>query len=235
MIFDFLKIGIIFTCVTTAFAAGPSIHTLPELNQKIQLMGAIVQTSGGVALIKNRASGQVSAIRVGKDVFGLGVLKRVKTGEATIFIGQKAFTVTTKFTGSVTNIASEPVKGRFTSDGYKEDGLERIGNKTEVDARKKEKMLKEDLPKILMEATAELYREPGGQVKGFVMYNFEEQSSIFGKLGMKNGDVVTTINDVPLTDPGKTIQFLNSLKDERAINVNVIRNGVPVTLELNVK
>ncbi|MEN9529736.1 MAG: hypothetical protein RI932_1609, partial [Pseudomonadota bacterium] len=43
------------------------------------------------------------------------------------------------------------------------------------------------------------------------------------------------INGIPLTDVAKTIRFLNGLREENQIQVNVMRNGSPVALELNVR
>jgi type II secretion system protein C len=118
-------------------------------------------------------------------------------------------------------------------DRFQEDGFSRIGNKVEVDSRYRDKVLKEDLPKILMEASSEPVME-GGQIVGFRLFQLDE-GSMFHKLGIREGDTVTQINGVPLNNVSRTVQLLNGLRGEPNIKVQVTRNGAPVTLELNVK
>ena len=84
-----------------------------------------------------------------------------------------------------------------------------------------------------MQASSEPVME-NGEIKGFRLFQFD-QSSMFGKLGMKDGDMVKEINGTPLNNVAKTIQFLNGLKDESRVSVNIIRDGQPITLDLNVK
>jgi type II secretory pathway component PulC len=51
---------------------------------------------------------------------------------------------------------------------------------------------------------------------------------------MADGDVVESINGVPLNDVARTVQFLNGLKSETKVEVTISRNGSPVTLSLDV-
>ena len=84
-----------------------------------------------------------------------------------------------------------------------------------------------------MQASSEAVME-NGEIKGFRLFQFEP-NSIFQKLGIKEGDVVREINGVPLNNVARTIQFLNGLRSEGNVQVSVVRNGAPVTLDLNVK
>ena len=114
-----------------------------------------------------------------------------------------------------------------------EEGFQRIGNKIEVDSRYRDRMLKEELPNILMQASSEAVME-NGEIKGFRLFQFEP-NSIFAKLGIKEGDVIREINGVPLNNVARTIQFLNGLKTEGNVQMSVVRDGKPVNLDLSVK
>ena len=114
-----------------------------------------------------------------------------------------------------------------------EDGFQRIGNKIDIDSRYRDRMIKEELPNILMQASSEPVIV-NGEIVGFRMFQFEP-NSIFGKLGMKDGDVVKEINGVPLNNVAKTIQFLNGLRQESNVAVTIMRDGAPVALEMNIK
>jgi general secretion pathway protein C len=117
-------------------------------------------------------------------------------------------------------------------DRYSEDGFERIGNKIRVDSAYRDRMVTKELPTILMSAASEPVVE-NGKIKGFRLFQFEP-GSIFEKLGMQDGDIVESINGVPLNDVARTIQFLNGLKAERDVELSVVRDGKPVKLNLNV-
>jgi membrane-associated protease RseP (regulator of RpoE activity) len=120
-----------------------------------------------------------------------------------------------------------------TEDRYIEDGFQRIGNQITVDSRYRDRIVREELPKVLMEASSEPVME-NGQIVGFRLFQFEE-NSMFHKLGMKDGDVVTEINGVPLNNVTRTVQLLNGLRGENAVKVKVVRNGSPTSLDLSVK
>ncbi len=49
--------------------------------------------------------------------------------------------------------------------------------------------------------------------------------SIYDKLGLQNGDVVTAINGKSLNDPGKAIEELSNLKDAKHVEITIKRNG----------
>lgn len=200
--------------------------------ESAQLLGAIADNRGGVALVKNRASGEIKAFRLGMDVFEFGTLVEVTRSTATIEEnGGNRVTISSKLGGGL--LAGPKTKPIDDGERYIEDGFQRIGNKIEVDARYRDRMVKEELQNILMQATAEPVMT-NGEIVGFKIYQFD-QNSIFHKLGLKEGDVVKEINGVPLNNVAKTIQFLNGLREEPKVEVAVNRNGEPVSLQMNVK
>jgi type II secretory pathway component PulC len=134
---------------------------------------------------------------------------------------------------SVSQAARPPKVSVSSADRHIEEGFQRIGTRTEVDGRYRDRLIREELPNILMQASS----EPvviNGEITGFRIFQFD-QNSIFHKLGMQDGDVVREINGIPLNNVARTIQFLNGLREESRVQVSVQRNGAPVTLELNVR
>lgn len=199
---------------------------------KVQLLGAIVDSRGGVALVKNKGTGEVKAFRIGAQIYDVGSLKEVD--RYSIIIREtsgETVTISSKLNGA--KMAVSRIKTVDDGDRYIEDGFSRVGNKIEVDSAYRDRMVKEELQNILMQATAEPVME-NGQIAGFKIYQFDDKS-IFYKLGLKEGDVVKEINGVPLTNVAKTIQFLNGLREEPNISVSVSRNGQPVNMSMTVK
>ena len=116
---------------------------------------------------------------------------------------------------------------------YSENGFERVGNTTSVTKQWVNDILNNKLSSALEDARAVPYLE-GGQIKGFTVTQIVPDS-VYSKLGLKNGDVVSNINGIELNDAARAIQTLNSLRSESKIELEVIRDGQPVNLKVNVQ
>jgi general secretion pathway protein C len=206
---------------------------------EVQLLGAIARsrtdTAGrSVALVKHRASGRVAAVPLGGRVFDLGELINIQSKSIVIRDDRGGqIIIYAKLGGArAPGLIAAPQGPLAAGDRYSEEGFERIGNKIRVDSAYRDRMVTKELPTILMSAASEPVVE-NGKIKGFRLFQFEP-GSIFEKLGMQDGDIVESINGVPLNDVARTIQFLNGLKAERDVELSVVRDGKPVKLNLNV-
>lgn len=201
-------------------------------SKNLQLVGAIVSARGGVALVKNRETNEVKAFKTGEDVFKIGTLLSVDRQQMILVENDGHMTMISNKLGGMTG-RSAPKVIVSTVDKHIEEGFQRIGTKIEIDGRYRDRLIREELPNILMQASS----EPvviNGEITGFRIFQFD-QNSIFHKLGLQDGDVVREINGIPLNNVARTIQFLNGLREENQVQVNVLRNGSPVALELNVR
>ena len=221
--------------------ASPQPRNDPLLvNADVQLLGTIAgdrvrQGSRSVALVKHRATGRIAAVPLGGEAFDLGTITEIMSKSIIITAkdGGKT-TVTSKLGGAwVTGFVPPPSPSPGSADRYAEVGFERTGNHSRVDAAYRDRMVTQELPTILMSAASEPVVE-GGQIRGFRLFQFEP-GSVFEKLGMQDGDIVESINGVPLNDVARTVQFLNGLKSERRVEVMLTRGGKPVTLTLDVQ
>jgi type II secretion system protein C len=72
-------------------------------------------------------------------------------------------------------------------------------------------------------------------VSGFKMFAIN-QSSLLGKIGFKNGDIVTQVNDTSLKLPEHGFALYEAFQDERDISIYVLRGGkTPKTLCVKIK
>ena len=60
-------------------------------------------------------------------------------------------------------------------------------------------------------------------------------AALIGQLGLQPSDVVTSINNVPLDSMARATQVVDTLKNANRVTVTVMRDGKPVTLNVNVK
>ncbi len=56
----------------------------------------------------------------------------------------------------------------------------------------------------------------------------------YGTLGLRTGDVLKRVNGTELQDPTRLPSLVHGLKDERTFTVDLLRNGVPLTLTYDV-
>ena len=54
------------------------------------------------------------------------------------------------------------------------------------------------------------------------------------QLGFKDGDIISNVNGLPVQDPAQIMQMAPQFKDVKQFSVQVLRNGQPVTLTINV-
>ncbi|WP_028079311.1 type II secretion system protein GspC [Solimonas soli] len=71
-----------------------------------------------------------------------------------------------------------------------------------------------------------------GQLKGFRVYPGRERGA-FNQLGLRPGDLVTSVNGVQLDDSQKALQMLTELSQASSVSVTVERGGQTQTLNVN--
>jgi general secretion pathway protein C len=73
-----------------------------------------------------------------------------------------------------------------------------------------------------------------GKAAGFRLFAIR-QDSIFEKIGLKNGDVITRINGNDLSDPARAMSLIQELRGEGRIAIDVTRNREPTSLNYEIR
>jgi type II secretion system protein C len=68
-----------------------------------------------------------------------------------------------------------------------------------------------------------------GRPVGFRLFQIKRES-LFTQLGLRNGDVVQRVNGSTLADPTSLLGFLERLRDEPRVALDILRGGAPQTL-----
>jgi type II secretory pathway component PulC len=92
--------------------------------------------------------------------------------------------------------------------------------------------VKQDLAKILMQATAEPEMENGALI-GF-KFTQVDQDSIYAKSGIRDDDVITGINGQKLNSVSDAVTLLKSLKQADQMDIEFKRSGTAKRLQINV-
>ena len=228
------------TFALTLLLAGPLRADEPAKSDGsdlgISIMGSIVQKNGddNVALVKD-AKGTVLAVK--KDFVILEKYKVLAVHPQYIEVitrdAKRHWIYQDKFAGTFANkgaVASNSVTGR--GEQFKEEGFERNKGKVVMTGMYRDKLVKEDLAKVMMQATAEPFMENGG-ITGFKVTQIDD-GSIFSKAGLVDNDVITSINGQELNSVAGSIKLLQSLKGTDHLEVDLKRDGVQMKFTIDV-
>lgn len=81
--------------------------------------------------------------------------------------------------------------------------------------------------------TVPSYDGQGGKLRGFRAYPGRNRV-IFGKLGLRPGDLVTAINGQPLDDPQHSQEVFNTIQSSDHVDVTIERGGQRQDISLNI-
>jgi general secretion pathway protein C len=73
-----------------------------------------------------------------------------------------------------------------------------------------------------------------GKIAGYKIFAIKPDS-IYTDLGMQNGDVLQRVNGVEVESPEKALQIISQLKTETDFQIDLVRNGKPMTLSYRLR
>jgi general secretion pathway protein C len=73
-----------------------------------------------------------------------------------------------------------------------------------------------------------------GKTDGFSISQVA-QGSVFDQLGLQNGDLVTSIDGKPVTNPMQAMGLMQSMKTDSALDLTINRGGTPTTVHLDLR
>lgn len=74
-----------------------------------------------------------------------------------------------------------------------------------------------------------------GKLQGYRLRPQKKGRELFKQFGIKRNDIVTRVNGVPLNDPVQSMAALRKISTASSINLTVLRNGVEIPLQFNIR
>lgn len=207
---------------------GPPVRTSLPLT----LLGVIVTSdpTKSVASIEDKGSNAVLALRENEPLGNHGQVQKIEI-ERVIFLNnssQRREFVELPRDQILTTRRAAPVKASSSS------GIVQNGNRYNIDRAVVDNAISpENMPKTLQDARC-VPHPVAGRNGGYQCFQIVP-GSIYDKLGMKDNDVITSINGQALDDPSKIFGFLNSLKGAKSISLTLTRGGREMNLDYDIQ
>ena len=199
------------------------------------VLGVITSSKGkpGVALMKQKSNGKVSAFKEGDEVVKGTKIKGILRKSVTFAYQGKTFELTVGEENPKEVNEGESRASRIASNLTNASGIEKTGDTLKVSRELKDSLSSgEGLNKILMQAATIPYVE-NGKLIGFRILEIDP-GSIFDIAGFQNGDVITHINEQPINDAGLAIRALGSLKTASTASFSYLRGSTPMNLTIQI-
>jgi general secretion pathway protein C len=197
--------------------------------QRLKLLGTIVMTNEDLSVALIEEEGKPNKFAVKKDeAFSDGRYQALK-------VDRKRFCFQVKQTQELEFVEiPEENNGLMPSrEGRLAEGINKVGeNNYAIKQTYLEQQLK-DINNVLQTAKAVPYTV-GNKMKGFLIQNIEPESP-FASLGLSQGDVLMSANDVVFDNLGKGVEAFQILRNAKRIELKVLRGGQEIPLSYEVK
>jgi general secretion pathway protein C len=203
------------------------VTVVEPLNLNVRLTGTVVGSSpdGSFAMILDVSGREEHLYRLGDKVLGEGLVADIGRDSVRLTRGgaEQILRLFEEQPGASVTTTSAPVQRQAVA----QDQFRFTIDRGEVDEALN------DLPRLLTQARL-LPNFRSGQTDGFRIFNIVP-GSLFARIGLRNGDVLHRINDIPIEDPAKFMGIFEELKNESSISLDIVRGNDRKTFEYEIR
>lgn len=202
------------------------IEALEPTTLKIALLGTVTGSSqNAYAVIEETNKRKQGLFRIGDSVQN-AVIKMILRGKVVLRVGDRDEILTMEEAVAQANktqnrlgVASRPSPGPGTPSRTRTVTV----NRSDVEASF------EDLNQLLSEVRVRPHFKDG-QPNGLAISRIKKDS-IFGKLGLRDGDIVQSIDNAPIQSPDDIMTLYQKLKSGSRIGIQIDRRGQQQTID----
>lgn len=196
------------------------------------VLGVIASNNGreGVALMKQKETGKVTAFREGATLSKDLSIARIERKEVLFNFKGSFYILSVGSDRPVPTSGAKPAPSRGgrsvdvdSNNLAEKDGFELRDNTLKVNSTLKNVLVEKKLGEILMQTATEPHVENGRMV-GFKLWDIEK-GSIFDVAGFQDGDLITAINQQPINSAAIAIRILNQLRNASDAEIEFVRQG----------
>ncbi|MDD2365522.1 MAG: type II secretion system protein GspC [Desulfuromonadaceae bacterium] len=183
------------------------------------------------ALVRHTKKNEERVFRLGDVVFDAGRLAEVQKDSAFIVVNGKKVELLTPMTPPVTSLVNQPSASEAAAKSFTAVASTGNGNYV-IDQRALNAAL--DNPAQAMSDARLLPSQKDGKVEGFRASEVKP-NGVFGMIGIKNGDILISLNDFPMDSPDKALQSFIALKGQNRLKLDIIRDGRQQTFNYEIQ
>ncbi len=181
------------------------------------VLKGVITYKPGFAFIENKDAVQMLFKR-GDDVFGAGKLTAVYADK--VRISQQGSVFELKFP-AIETVANKTPAGSPVSGQPQQNRKEMTFDREQI------KKFLENPNEILTGARLMPILKNGKQ-EGFLVREVKP-GGFYENMGLRNGDIILRANNVDLNSPSDGVKIFNMIKELDTMDLDIIRNGVPMT------
>ena len=178
------------------------------------VLKGVITYKPGFAFIENKDANQ-RLFKLGDDVFSAGKLSAVYADK--VSISQHGSVFELKFPAIETVAAKTPAGSALPRKSSKEMTFDRDQIKKFLDN-----------PNELLTGARLMPILRDGRQEGFIVREVKP-GGFYENMGLKNEDIILRANNVDLNSPGDGVKIFNMIKELDRLELDIIRNGVPMT------
>jgi general secretion pathway protein C len=230
-----IKTRDIFNSVKPVEAPPPAPAAPPLAPLKLKLWGVALHDRGdSYCIIEDQSLRKQELYRVNDSISG-ATIKSIEWDRVVLNRGgqdeilQLESTVATGAAQPAQHAFARPVPLGTTSDGR----IQALSDSEYAVDRSQVDDALQNMSQLFTQIRAVPHFE-GGKATGFRLFAIRS-GSLFDRIGLKNGDIIQSINGSEMTDPARALALLQELRNESALTVEVIRNRQPQTLSYQIR
>ncbi len=191
------------------------------------LKGTAEMNGRGFAVFANKSSGKQDVFAVGEEVFDGPKLVGVQPSKVVLLSGGRRITL------EISDEQADKPSGSKGDASAGSGSIKKTGEGTYLVDRREVDHTIENLSTVITKMRAVPYIKDGESL-GFRVFNIRP-SSIFERMGLKNGDVIQNVNGNELRDPQNALSLLDSVASADQIRIDLLRNREPTTLSYTIR
>jgi len=199
----------------------------PVSQVSLALRGTAQFDGHGFAVFEDSSSGLQDVFAVGERIFDGPKLVGVQSRRAVILQGRRRLTI------EISEESDEAPAKQQKVASVARGGIRRTGGTNFLVDRREVEHSIENLSTLVTQMRAVPFLRDGKSI-GFRVFNIRP-GSLFDRMGLKNGDIVQSVNGTQLDNPSKALTLLDEVQTTDEIRIDLLRDNKPSTYSYKVR
>ena len=225
----------IFNSVKPTPNAAPVEQAAAPTQLKLKLWGtAVFDTGNSFSIIEDQGARKQGVYAVNDVVPGNATVKSIEWDRVVLLHNGRDEVLEledVKSTGPGKAVASTAPAAAAPAGGG--SGIQQVSENEYQVPRSEVDTALENMSQLFTQIRAVPHFE-GGQSVGFRLFAIR-RGSLFDRIGLKNGDIIRSVNGNEMNDPSKAVSLLQELRDASNLDVDITRNQQPQKLTYSIQ